>query len=721
MTVSDPKKTVAPQDELIATLSQKLGKYLSSSQVKQVVDAYHFAAKAHTGQFRLSGEDYICHPVSVAIILSEMKMDADCIMAAILHDVLEDTEVGYDDLKSHFNDNVANLVEAVSKLTKIDFKTQEQAQSESMRKMFLAMTKDMRVIIIKLADRLHNMRTIDVMKPASQRRIARETLEIYAPIANRLGMHGFRLELEDLSFKARFPRRREIIEKRVKAARGNRKELVDKIKQALFARFDEVGFSCEIEGREKNLFSIYRKMHRQHISFSEVLDVYAFRVIVASTEECYQALGILHSLYKPVPGKFKDYIALPKSNGYQSLHTVILSPFGVPVEMQIRTSEMDAIAESGIAAHWLYKTDGISHSMKEQAGEWLRNLFDTQKGKDDEYEFIDDLKVDLFPQELYVFTPKGRIVKLPQGATAVDFAFDVHTDVGMACAGAKINQRMEPLHTVLRNGQTIEIITSDFAVCNPSWLNFVVTNKARNAIRSYLKDLKEVEAIKLGGQMLNAEFKTLALKFDELPSKKMEAFLKKEQLASVDALLIDLGFGNRLPLLVAQQLIAEENEGGFEADGNLVEKSQATLKIHGASGALTNLASCCRPVPGDKILGVFNPGRGVVVHRSRCKSIRSDKHHHKNWLHVEWGDNIEAEFSCDLKFELQDARGVLAKIAATLSSYGCNIENIDMTSHSLESPTDIFTVTIRDRKHLARVMRRLRALPAVLKITRVRH
>ncbi|ORU89431.1 MAG: (p)ppGpp synthetase [Cycloclasticus sp. symbiont of Poecilosclerida sp. M] len=721
MTASNRTQEKLPQDELIDDLSKAISEYLDKDQVKQVVDAYHYAGKAHAGQFRLSGEDYICHPVSVAIILSKMKMDADCIMAAILHDVLEDTDSTFEDLAQHFNGSVASLVEAVSKLTKIDFKTREHAQAESMRKMFLAMTKDLRVIIIKLADRLHNMRTIGVMKPASQRRIARETLELYAPIANRLGMHDFRLELEDLSFKARFPRRREIIEKRIKSERGNRKEVLDKIEQELKVCSEKAGFSCEIKGREKNLYSIYRKMYRQRISFSEVFDVYAFRIIVGTVAQCYQALGLLHNLYRPVPGKFKDYIALPKSNGYQSLHTVLLAPFGVPVEMQIRTIEMDGVAESGIAAHWLYKTDGISHTMKAQADEWLRNLLETQKNKDDGYEFVDDLKVDLFPQELYVFTPKGRIVKLPQGATTVDFAFSVHTDVGMTCAGAKVNRRMEPLHTALRNGQTVEIITSDFAVCNPSWLNFVVTNKARNAIRNYLKELKEGDAISLGGQLLNAELKELRTNHKKLPADEIKKFLDEQQLASMDALLIDIGFGNRLPILVAQQLTSPGDEEEMASGLSKKNVSRTALKVHGADGMLTDLASCCRPVPGDKIVGLFSPGRGVVVHRLHCKNIRGNKHKHKGWVNVEWGDSIEGEFSCDLQLELIDERGVLAQIASMLSSYGCNIENINMRSNVEGSPTDIFTITVRNRKHLARVMRRLRTLPSIQKITRVRN
>jgi guanosine-3',5'-bis(diphosphate) 3'-pyrophosphohydrolase len=710
-----------PQTALLAELMSVLSEYLSQEQLDQVHQAYQVASEAHAGQYRLSGEDYICHPVSVALILSHMKMDVDCIMAAIMHDLLEDTDTTYEELASLFNDDVAGLVDAVSKLTKINFKTREEAQAENMRKMFLAMANDLRVIIIKLADRLHNMRTIKVMKPASRRRIAKETLDIYAPIAHRLGMHEFRLELEDLSFEAMFPRRRAIINKSIKKARGNRKEVVDKVEKLLVEKFLDTDFPGVIYGREKNLYSVYRKMKRQNIPFNEVFDVYAFRVIVETVEQCYQALGLLHNLFKPVPGRFKDYIALPKTNGYQSLHTVLVGPFGVPIELQIRTLEMDRLAESGIAAHWLYKTTDVAHDAKVRAHEWLRNLLETQKGSDDSFEFIDTLKVDLFPTEIFVFSPKGKIVKLPKGSTAVDFAFAVHTDIGMACAGVKINRIMEPLHTVLRNGQTIEIMTSDFAVCNPNWLNFVVTNKARHAIRNHLKEFKERDAIRLGGQLLNAEFKSVGLNFDDVDPEQLQKFLSEQQIGSLDALLMDLGFGNRMPLLVAQHLIAAAGDEDSFIDIAKGKQATATLNIHGADGMLINLGTCCRPIPGDKIIGFFNPGRGVVVHRVHCKNTREYKRKHKNWLSVQWANIVEGEFSSDIGLELKNERGVLAEIASILSSYDCNIENIKIASRSADASSDVFTITVRDRKHLARVMRRLHALASVIKIARIRN
>jgi guanosine-3',5'-bis(diphosphate) 3'-pyrophosphohydrolase len=721
MNVNLKKEQVLPQQTLMSELLSVVRTYLPETQINKIELAYQVASTAHTGQYRLSGEDYICHPVSVALILSDIKMDADCIMAAIMHDVLEDTEVTFEELASTFNDDVAGLVDAVSKLTKINFKSREEAQAENMRKMFLAMAKDLRVIIIKLADRLHNMRTIDVMKPVSRRRIAKETFDIYAPIAHRLGMHEYCLELEDLSFKAMFPRRKEILLKSIKKARGNRKEVIDKVTASLVERFEKAAFPASISGREKNTYSIYRKMKRQHITFSEVFDVYAFRVIVDSTEQCYQALGVLHNLYKPVPGKFKDYIALPKSNGYQSLHTVLIGPFGIPIEIQIRSQQMDQVAVSGIAAHWLYKTEGVADETQARAHEWLRTLLEMQKGNDDSFEFIENLKVDLFPQEIFVFSPKGTIVKLPKGSTAVDFAFAVHTDVGMACAGAKINRQMEPLHTILRNGQTVEIITSDFAVCNPNWLSFVVTSKARNAIRNHLKEFKERDAVALGAQLLNEELRTTGLRFDDIDQDRLSEFLKEQQLSSVDALLMDLGFGNRLPLLVAQNLMAPVGSEDIAVDIGTGKQSTATLNIHGAEGMLINLAVCCRPISGDKVIGFFNPGRGVVVHRIHCRNTREYKKKHKSWLNVNWTNNVEGEFFSDIRMELKNERGVLAQIASLLSSYGCNIENINMTTRSEESSSDVFTITVRDRKHLARVMRRLHNIPAVLKISRVRN
>lgn len=721
MNLSLKEQDNLPQVALKVKLIEVLKEYLPDEQLTQVEKAYQLASKAHSGQYRLSGEDYICHPVSVALILSEMKMDADCIMAAIMHDVLEDTDTTFDDLESQFNNDVASLIDAVSKLTKISFKSRKEAQAENMRKMFLAMAKDLRVIIIKLADRLHNMRTIGAMKPASRRRIAKETLDIYAPIAHRLGMHTYRLELEDLSFEAMFPCRKAIISKRILAVRGNRKEIVDKVENTIVRRFDESKIPAIISGREKNLYGVYRKMERQRIPFNEVFDVYAFRVIVDNIEQCYQSLGILHNLYKPVPGKFKDYIVLPKSNGYQSLHTVLVGPFEIPIELQIRTLEMEQLAESGIATHWLYKSDGVKNEAQLRAHEWLKTLLETQKISDDSFEFIDNLKVELFPKEVFVFSPKGKIVKLPKGSTVVDFAFAVHTDIGMVCAGAKINRQMEPLHTILRNGQTIEIITSDFAICNPHWLNFVVTNKARNAIRTHLKEFKERDAIKLGRQLLNEELKGANLCFDDIDSVILENFLNEQQLGSLDALLMDLGFGNRMPLLVAQRLISPDGEE--ESSVNIGENKQfsAALNINGAEDTLINLASCCRPIPGDKIIGFFSPGRGVSVHRIHCKNTREYRRKYRNWLNVQWEKIVNGRFSTDIRLELKDGRGVLAEIASTLASHDCNIENINIAKDSAASSSDIFTITVRDRKHLAKVMRRMRTIAAVMKISRVRN
>jgi len=720
MTTIHTTKPALLQDELMQSLMSIISGYMNEDQVQLVNKAYELGSLAHKGQRRLSGEDYICHPLSVALILTELKMDADCIIAAILHDVIEDTDTTVEELESLFNTDVAALVNAVTKLTQIDFKSRKEAQAENMRKMFLAMAKDLRVIVIKLSDRLHNMRTIGFMKPESKRRIAKETLDIYAPVAHRLGMHEFRLELEDLSFKAMYPMRREVLDNSIKAARGNRKEVVEKIQNVIIDTFKNTDFAAVIKGREKNLYSLYNKMKSQHISFSEVYDVYAFRVIVDNIDQCYRAIGILHSLYKPVPGKFKDYIALPKSNGYQSLHTVLAGPYGVPVELQVRTLEMDRLAESGIAAHWLYKTEGISNKAQAHAHEWLHSLLEMQKTSDESYGFVDTLKVDLFPQEVYVFTPKGKIVKLPRGATAVDFAFFVHTDVGMACAGAKINRRLEPLHSVLRNGQTVEIITSDFAVCNPTWLSFVVTVKARNAIRNHLKEFQERDAVELGGQLLNAEFKERGTSVNEIPQENIDTFLEEHSLSSMEALLLDIGFGNRMPLLVVHQLLGQQEES-VELEVNGGKQSEATLRLHGAEGMSIVLATCCRPILGDKIIGFFSPGRGVVVHRVHCKNTRAYKKDHKSWLNVQWDEEAAGSFSTDIKFESKDEQGVFAKIASIFSSYGCDIENVNMAPRDGGISIDYFTVTVESRKHLARVMRRLRTVPSIMKISRVRN
>jgi guanosine-3',5'-bis(diphosphate) 3'-pyrophosphohydrolase len=715
-----PKEaTELPQEKLIRRLCTLLSSYLEPGQIDDIYRAYQLGAAAHEGQLRLSGEPYICHPLSVALILAEMRMDAKGIMAAILHDVIEDTSITRDQLRDQFGEEVAALVDGVSKLTQLDCKSRAEAQAQNVRKMFLAMVKDLRVIMVKLADRLHNMRTLGIMSVNRRRRIAKETLDIYAPIANRLGMNEMRLELEELGFAALYPMRARVLEQSVRKARGNRKEVVATIESSIRKRLNDAGLAhCEVIGREKHLYSLYQKMRNKHVPFNQVYDVYAFRIIGGSADECYRALGIVHNLYKPVPGRFKDYIAVPKANGYQSLHTVLVGPYGQPLEIQIRTRAMHHLAEAGIAAHWLYKSEHEQSSYSQaRAHEWLRDLLEIQKSAGDSMEFLDNLKVDLFQQEVYVFTPKGKIVKLPRGATIVDFAYAVHTDVGNTCVSARVDRTLAPLQTVLENGRTVEIITAPWARPNPLWLNFVATAKARAAIRSYLRNFKKQEAIALGKRLLEKELNAQGHRIDDIPSARIDDLLKWLELPSQEALLEDIGLGNRLPFLVARQLL----QGDVEGDAQPAEKPILTpLIIKGTEGMVVNLAKCCRPIPGDPIIGFFNPGKGIVVHLNECKNVEELRKKPINWLDVEWDKQASGEFPAVIRLELMNQVGTLAKVASTISHMRANIENVQITNQDSQFSTDVITLMVRDRVHLANVVRELRKLSVVLKISRVK-
>ncbi|SMF95969.1 guanosine-3',5'-bis(diphosphate) 3'-pyrophosphohydrolase [Methylomagnum ishizawai] len=707
-----------PQEKLVRRLCALLSGYLESTQIDEVHRAYEVGNSAHEGQFRLTGEPYICHPLSVSLILAEMRMDTKGIMAAILHDVIEDTSITREQLREGFGEEVAALVDGVSKLTQLDCKSRAEAQAQNVRKMFLAMVKDLRVIMVKLADRLHNMRTLGIMSGNRRRRIARETLDIYAPIANRLGMNEIRLELEDLGFAAMYPLRARVLDQAVKKARGNRKEVVATIESSIHKRLHEGGLGeCEVVGREKHLYSLYQKMRGKHLSFGEVSDVYAFRIIGNSVDECYRALGVVHNLYKPVPGKFKDYIAVPKANGYQSLHTVLVGPYGQPLEIQIRTRAMHHLAESGIAAHWLYKSEHEQSSYSQaRAHEWLRDLLEIQKSAGDSMEFLDNLKVDLFQQEVYVFTPKGKIVKLPRNATIVDFAYAVHTDVGNTCVSARVDRMLAPLQTVLENGRTVEIITAPWARPNPLWLSFVVTAKARAAIRSYLRNFKKQEAIVLGRRLLEKELDAQNLRFDDIPVGRVEELLKRLDLGSRDALFEDIGLGNRLPFLVARQLVhADAQDTATPARTAL-----SPLIIKGTEGMVVNLAKCCRPIPGDPIVGFFNPGKGIVVHLSECRNLEELRKKPTNWLEVQWDKQASGEFPAVIRVELMNQVGTLAKVASTISRMRANIENVQITNQDSQISVDIITLLVRDRVHLANVMRELKKLSVVMKISRVK-
>ncbi len=709
---------------LIGDLTAMLDTYLKPHQVAQVQRAYEFGARAHEGQQRLSGEPYIYHPLAVARILAEMHMDYQSIMAALLHDVIEDTATAKEQLAKDFGEEVAEVVDGVSKLTHFKFGTRAEAQAENFRKMLLAMAHDIRVILVKLADRLHNMRTLGAMPTEKRRRIARETLEIYAPIANRLGMNSLRLELEDLGFAALYPMRYRILAEAVKKARGNRKEVVRQIENSLKRRLREDDLPGAVIGREKHLYSIYKKMKDKGLSFSEVTDVYAFRIIVESVDQCYRVLGAVHNLYKPVPGRFKDYIALPKANGYQSLHTSLFGPFGVPIEVQIRTKDMDKISSAGIAAHWLYKSgdDGGTNAQK-RANEWLRGLLEMQMNAGNSLEFLENVKIDLFPDEVYVFTPKGNIMELPRDATVVDFAFAVHTDVGNSCVAAKVDHRRASLSTTLHSGQYVEIITAPGARPNPAWLNFVVTAKARTNIRHYLKNLKHEDSIELGRRLLDKALDSFGLSLSSMPPETLAELLQEYKLKTLDELLEDIGLGNRMAVLVARRL-APPTVGAPDEKTSSGKQSRPgsdhPLSIRGTEGMVVTFAKCCRPIPGDPILGFVSAGRGIVIHTESCNNVAEFRKRPEKWIDVEWAPNVEGEFPVEIRVEVANQRGVLAIVASAIAELGANVENVGIEEHDGMYTAITFTLAVRNRVHLAKILRRLRSIPVVVRITRTK-
>jgi GTP diphosphokinase / guanosine-3',5'-bis(diphosphate) 3'-diphosphatase len=720
MEIAETLEFERPEDKLLQRLSTTLSSYLDQDRVKDCIRAYEFGAVAHAGQHRKTGEAYICHPVSVAISLAEMRMDADGIMAAILHDVIEDTAVTKKELAAKFNTEVAELVDGVTKLTKIGSKSHAETQAENVRKMFLAMGNDLRVIMVKLADRLHNMQTLGAMPTEKKRRISRETLDIYAPIANRLGMNSMRHKLEALSFESMYPRRHAILNNAVKKARGNRRKIINTIESAIKNRLQEAGLRGDVAGREKSLYSIYKKMLHKKISLSDVFDVYAFRIFCDDVDSCYRVLGVMHNLFKPIPGRFKDYIALPKANGYQSLHAILMGPYGLPIEIQIRTHEMHRMSESGIAAHWLYKSeDDKSQKFQDRANEWLHDLLEIQKTAGDSLEFIDNLKVDLFPQEVFVFTPKGEIIKLPRGATIIDFAYAVHTDVGNACVSARIDRQLVPLQTKLENGMTIEVIPATWARPNPLWLNYVITAKARSSIRNYLKHFKQLEAINLGRRLLEKELQALHVQLDHIPKERIKTLLEVTAMSSFDALLEDIGLGNKMPFLIAKRITQEDIHANIKLDDN-DHSHKAPLVIKGTEGMVINLAKCCRPIPGDPIIGFFNPGKGIVVHHHECRNSNIVRKKHTSWLDVEWSQDAAGDFPAELRLEILNQRGALATIASTISEQDSNIENVTVVDQDAHVSVDLITLTVKDRVHLAKVMRRLKELTVVIKITRVK-
>lgn len=696
-------------------LAEELKSYLEPEHIEKCYQAYLLAENAHRGQMRRSGEAYITHPVSAALILARMRLDYQTIMATLLHDVFEDTSVSAEELTTLFGEEITALVEGVTKLTKIKFESRAEAQAENFRKMVMAMVKDIRVIIVKLADRYHNMRTLGVMPSAKRRRIAIETLEIYAPIANRLGMHVLYTGLEDLGFKALYPMRYRVIKAAVEKARGNRRELTQKIELDLQNALKKPNIPYQnIFGRQKHLYGIYRKMKLKKASFTEINDVFAFRVNTQDIDSCYRVLGALHQIYKPVPQRFKDYIGIPKANGYQSLHTTLFGPFGVPLEVQIRTHDMEKVAENGVAAHWIYKSEGLEvNEAQLRAREWVQRLLEMQHSAGNSLEFIENVKIDLFPDEVYVFTPKGHILELPKGATPVDFAYTVHSDVGNHCIAAKVNRRLVPLSLPLSNGQTIEIITSTSAHPNPAWLNFVVTGKARSNIRHVLKNQQYAESVELGKRLLEQSLAETGSDFAKVPPETLQALLHDMNYNTEAELLYAIGVGNEMAMLIAKRL-------SYTHDGSELLKSAKNkpLVIKGTEGMVVHFADCCQPIPGDQIVGRFQQGRGIIVHTSDCLQINQARGAPAQLITLRWDDKVTGEYWVDVTVEVNNERGVLAALATAIAEADSNIGNINVDQRDGKHNAVTFALSVRDRKHLARVMRRLRAVKVVMRLYR---
>ncbi|NCV94002.1 MAG: bifunctional (p)ppGpp synthetase/guanosine-3',5'-bis(diphosphate) 3'-pyrophosphohydrolase, partial [Burkholderiaceae bacterium] len=682
--------TLPPKQQVVSItgLTDKLH-YLKPEEINQIKKAFQFEDAAHLGQYRQSGEPYISHPVSVAELCATWRLDAQSIMAALLHDVIEDSGCTQTDLINQFGTKVAELVEGLTKLDKLEFQSHAEAQAESFRKMFMAMARDVRVILVKLADRTHNMHTLDAVPIEKRRRVALETMEIYAPIAHRLGLNLIYRDLQDISFKHSMPMRFRAIEKAVKKARGNRREMIDKILDAVRMQFAKAGIEVDLQGREKTLFSIYHKMRSKHLSFSQVLDVYAFRVTVRTIDECYRALGILHSIYKPMPGKFKDYISIPKLNGYQSLHTTLVGPSGVPVEFQVRTADMHAVAESGVAAHWAYKDGSPELSeVQNRAHQWLQSLVDIQDNSGDSQEFLEHVKIDLFPDAVYVFTPKGQIRALPRGATALDFAYSIHSDLGNTCVAVKINNLQLPLRTELKNGDIVEVINSTSSQPNPGWLEFVRTGKARAAIRHSLKTKHYAEALQLGERLLASALRHQGVDAGLLTPEIWEKLLHWTGDKSREEVCVNIVLGRRTAAELATRLkILVGEEGGSEQmrlgsndwGGSDHETQTQSLVVDGREGMSVSFQTCCHPIPGDDIMAYLGKGEGLQIHTQDCKvahrmlSKDSDK-----WVGVQWSKDTKREFDVAITVDTKQGKGVLARVASSITSADSNILNVSM-------------------------------------------
>ena len=699
----------------ITKLASSLSEYLDDKQLEQVKKAYFYASNAHLGQFRSSGDPYVSHPIAVAKILADFKMDEDCLTAAILHDVIEDSGIPKSYLKNEFNIDVANLVDGVSKLDKISLASKQEEQAENFQKMLLAMSKDIRVIVLKLADRLHNMRTLRFLDEEKQKRIAVETLEIYAPIAHRLGMHQFYRELEDLAFEVVHPFRNKVLQNAISKNTKGRKKILKKIESSIKEKLDEYELSSQVTGRRKHLYGIFKKMKAQSKSLDQVLDVYAFKITTNSVMDCYKALGILHNSFKPIEGRFKDYIAIPKSNSYQSIHTGIITFDGLPIEVQIRTNDMDELAEYGVAAHWIYKTGGKENPAQVRAKRWVNTLMEVRKNVEDPQDFIEIVKTGLVPNEIYVFTPKGDIIELPKGSTPIDFAFAVHSDIGIHCRGCRINKNLAPINVPLESGQTISIITDKIPQANPSWLDVVRTSRARSSIRSVLKDLKISKARKFGKSILEQALAPHEIKLRNIPKNRMEKLLSSINVKSMRQLLEEIGSGKRSSLVVAHQIIQFLD---FDQT-DLIEFSN--IQISGSEGLVISYAPCCRPIPGDNIIAHFSNTKGIVIHTERCKNIRSIRKDPALCAQVNWDEKVEGDFSVEIKVLSEDKPGLLAEISTVISNYQANIESFKTDSPIGNSIQMHIIMNVSDRDHLARIMRKLRRLNPVLSVFRVQN
>jgi GTP pyrophosphokinase len=691
-------------------LFSKIESQLPADQIERIREAFDYAEAAHKGQKRQSGEAFITHPIAVAGILADLHLDGATIAAAVLHDVVEDTPSSMAEVEQKFGKEVAEIVDGVTKLDQVQFKSRKEAQAESFRKMILAMVRDIRVIMVKLADRTHNMRTLSAMPPEKRRAVARETLDIYAPIAGRLGIHSIKLELEELGFRTLYPHRYRVIERELRRARGNQREFLPKIVKALRKTLTAAGINGKVEAREKHLYSAYMKMRRKHLSLSQVVDMFGLRIIVGSVDECYRTLGLVHGLYRPMPGRFKDYIAIPRVNGYQSLHTSLFGPNGMPIEVQIRTEDMHRMAESGIAAHWQYKTgekEGEAQQMR--AREWLQGVMELQEGSAEE--LLESVKVDLFPDKVYVFTPKGDIIRLPRGSSCVDFAYAVHTGVGQRCVAAKVDRRLVPLRTVLRNGQTVEIITAKGAQPNPAWASFVATAKARSAIRQYLRNLKRGEAAELGGRMLNQALEEFELSIKKLPQGRLDEVAKSLQLKDGQELLEKIGLGERLARLVARRVLPDE--------GRHAEIGPAQpLAIAGTEGLVVSYARCCFPIPFDPIVAYLSSGRGVVIHRENCSNVAAFGKQPDKWIPAVWQKDQQHAFTAGLNVEARNRMGILAELATRIAAEQSNISHVNVDTSQGDTSTILFEVQVRDRGHLARLIRAIRGMPDIMKVER---